>query len=71
VGQLSERIRIYACCTRCERMAPLTTRDLVIRFGADFTVAAVRERVRCRQCGTRTGEIRLLYQLPPGPLIRR
>jgi hypothetical protein len=52
-------------------MVRLDTDALIARFGVDFPIAAVRHRLRCRICQARTQELRLLYQLAPGPLIRR
>jgi hypothetical protein len=71
LGELSERLTIYACCLGCDRMVPLDTEALIARLGEDFPIVGVRTRVRCRVCLARTHEIRLLYRLPPGPLIRR
>jgi hypothetical protein len=71
LGQLSTRIVIYACCTGCDRMVPLDTEALITRLGAEFPVTGIRGRLRCRVCLARSHEVRLLYRLPPGPLIRR
>jgi hypothetical protein len=71
LGQLSTSIVVYACCIGCDRMVPLDTAALMARLGPDFPVTAIRGRLRCRVCLARSHEVRLLYRLPPGPLIRR
>jgi hypothetical protein len=65
---LIENFRVYAVCVPCGRMHALDLETLVARHGADATVANVRDRVRCRACGRRSHDIRIVYV---GPKDRR
>jgi hypothetical protein len=63
---LADRFEIYALCPPCGRMEALPCAALINRFGADVTITDLRPRLRCRQCGTRSGEIRVVYVGPEG-----
>jgi len=66
LGDIQQHFRLYGLCVPCGRMAPLPLEDLLRRCGPQITVGRIRERVRCRCCGRRTREVRLVYVGPDG-----
>lgn len=66
--ELLESFRVYALCVPCGRMEAVDLRQAVQRLGAEATVAELRARVRCRGCGSRTRDVRVVYV---GPEHRR
>jgi len=66
LGDIQQHFRLYGLCVPCGRMAPLPLDELARRFGPQTDVAWIRERLRCRVCGRRTREIRLVYVGPDG-----
>jgi hypothetical protein len=60
LGHLLLTYRLFAGCPSCRRAAELDLPMLVKRFGADAPIEAVRERVRCRACGKRTNDVRVV-----------
>jgi hypothetical protein len=42
-------------------MEQLDLKALMVRLGADATVSDVRSRLRCRGCGQRRPDIRVVY----------
>lgn len=63
---LVRRFELYGVCTRCGRMGLLDIASLIADGGASLEVEAVRRRVRCRRCGQRTHDIRIVYAGPCG-----
>ncbi len=63
---LANHFELYAVCIRCKRMVRLDTRRLIQTVGEHCSIDEVRERVRCRTCGRRTRDIRLIYAGPCG-----
>ena len=61
LGDLKYSQRIYAHCEGCKRSVPLDVRLLVERYGARLTIAQLRRRVKCGDCGKRTGDIRIMF----------
>lgn len=61
LGDLLERFQLYAVCTDCERMEQVRVQALIERFGAALPIDTVRQRLRCRGCRQRTGDIRIVY----------
>ncbi len=59
--ELIEAFELFAVCTDCRRMQKLDLARLIEQFGSDFTVDAVRGRVRCTGCRCRTQQIRIIY----------
>lgn len=47
-------------------MEPVPLRDLITRYGPGITVADLRRRLRCRCCGRRSHELRVIYVGPEG-----
>lgn len=66
LADLAGHFELYAVCIRCKRMVRLDTHQLIQRVGGTCTIEAVRDRVRCRACGRRTQDIRLIYAGPCG-----
>ena len=58
---LRERFQLYAVCTDCDRMEHVSIPALIEHTGASQTIDDVRQRLRCRHCGQRTGDIRIVY----------
>ncbi|HEX7035566.1 MAG TPA: hypothetical protein VF210_07315 [Pseudomonadales bacterium] len=61
---LCERFRVYAVCVPCGRMEAVDLESSIARLGEAATVADLRERVRCRGCGRRTHDLRVVYVGP-------
>lgn len=61
---LADKFRVYALCVPCGRMEALDLAALAAAGGGSMTVAELRGRVRCRACGTRTRDIRIVYVGP-------
>jgi hypothetical protein len=61
---LVENFRVYAVCAPCGRMHALDLDALVSNLGRAVTVADVRARVRCRACGRRSHDVRIVYVGP-------
>jgi len=66
--ELLESFRVYALCVPCGRMEAVDLHQALQRLGAEATVGELRERVRCRGCGARTRDVRVIYV---GPEHRR
>lgn len=47
-------------------MEALVVAHLLERFGADVTLTDIRPRLRCRVCGQRSHELRVVYVGPEG-----
>ena len=56
--------RVYALCVPCGRMETVDLHQAISRLGADSTVSELRTRVRCRKCGRRTEDVRVVYVGP-------
>jgi hypothetical protein len=61
LADLVERFQLYAVCSDCERMERLSLEPLMERLGGALEISEVRKRLRCRGCGVRTGDIRIVY----------
>jgi hypothetical protein len=61
LGDIQDRFRLYAVCSDCNRMELVEMALLVAQLGVATTVDTVRRRLRCRGCGVRTGDIRIVY----------
>jgi hypothetical protein len=66
LADLASHFELYGVCIACKRMARIDLHPLIQALGGGSTVAAVRERVRCRVCGARTRDIRIVYAGPCG-----
>lgn len=58
--------RVYALCVPCGRMEPVDLGAALAHLGDRATVADLRARVRCRTCGRRTEDVRIVYLGPEG-----
>ena len=61
LNDLLECFQLYAVCVDCERMERMDLQGLIDRYGEDLTIDSFRRRSRCRCCGRRTGDIRIVY----------
>lgn len=61
LGEMLKSFRLYAVCSACDRMVQLDVASLAALVGRDVTVQEVRRRVRCKQCGRRTRDIRIVF----------
>ena len=61
LADLATHFELFAVCGHCRRMVRFDVRQLVDVLGGDCTTDAVRARVRCRRCGRRTHDIRIVY----------
>jgi hypothetical protein len=66
LSELAAHFELYAVCIHCQRMIRIDLHQLMQRLSGTSTVADVRERVRCRACGKRTRDIRIVYAGPCG-----
>ena len=66
LAELADAFRLYAVCVDCTRMERLDFDDLTSQLGGDYPVTTLRERLRCNQCGARTGDLRIVYVGPGG-----
>jgi hypothetical protein len=64
LADLQRSFRVYAVCAPCGRMEPLPVRELLDRFGAAVTLTEIRLRLRCKVCGKRSGDLRIVYVGP-------
>jgi hypothetical protein len=58
---LLESFRVYALCVPCGRMEAVDMATVIAHLGEESTVADIRARVRCRNCGQRTQDVRVVY----------
>jgi len=65
---IAESFLLYAVCADCERMESVPIPELIEQLGGATEVTSIRRRLRCRECGARTGDIRIVYV---GPHDRR
>jgi hypothetical protein len=66
LNDLRQSFRVYALCSPCGRMESVDLDAVLARLGASTTVADLRTRVRCRHCGQRSRDIRIVYVGPEG-----
>lgn len=59
--ELTACFRLYGVCIPCGRMEPLDLEGLIATLGGEATVTDVRHRLRCRQCGVRRPDLRVVY----------
>src|SRR5688572_31482432 len=57
LGELGNSHVIYADCRLCSRSVKLSTAQLSRKYGAEFTIAELRHRLTCRNCGARPRDI--------------
>ncbi len=62
--ELARNFRLYAVCIPCGRMELLAIENLISRLGGTSTVSDVRARLRCRECGERRADVRVIYVGP-------
>ena len=61
IGDLLERFQLYVVWADCERMEQVRYPALIERLGEAMPIEEVRQRLRCRGCRQRTGDIRIVY----------
>jgi hypothetical protein len=66
LSELAGSFEVYALCPPCGRMEALPLTALLDRFGRDVTLSDIRPRLRCRACGERSNELRVVYVGPEG-----
>ena len=52
---------LRAFCQACDRSIALDQTALIARFGPEVLLDTIRHRLRCRQCGRRTGRLSVGY----------
>ena len=57
-------LTITAFCLACDRSHVLDQDALAVRFGWDMRVQDIRRRVRCNQCGQRSGRLLVGHHTP-------
>jgi ribosomal protein L37E len=63
---LIKHFELYGVCINCRRMEQLDIASMVAAGGSQLDVKTIRTRVRCRRCGLRTCDIRIVYSGPCG-----
>jgi hypothetical protein len=66
LSELASHFELFAVCIDCRRMVRVDLNELLQRLPGGMTIEAVRRRLRCRACGRRTGDIRIVYAGPCG-----
>jgi len=61
LSDIADSFLLYAVCADCDRMESVPIPGLIERLGGNTEVTSIRRRVRCRECGSRTGDIRIVY----------
>jgi uncharacterized Zn finger protein len=70
LSDLYGSFEVYALCPPCGRMEALPLAALLERFGREVTLADIRPRLRCRECGHFSQELRIVYVGPEGrPIV--
>jgi hypothetical protein len=64
LGELASHFELYAVCGHCRRMVRLDLHRLIDEVGAICPTDRLRRQLRCRACGRRSGEIRIVYAGP-------
>ena len=66
LSELHGSFEVYALCPPCGRMEALPLAALIEQCGPAVTLTDIRPRLRCRECGTRSQELRVVYVGPEG-----
>ena len=61
LGEIPYSFKLYGVCPNCRRMELIGVPGLIAKFGPDYPIARIRDRVRCKQCGRHTRDLRLVY----------
>jgi hypothetical protein len=64
IQDITSSFHLYAVCFSCVRMEQLPIERLKKDLGADTRLDEIRRRIRCRRCGVRTSDIRIVYVGP-------
>ncbi|SCB56938.1 hypothetical protein GA0061105_101780 [Rhizobium aethiopicum] len=64
LATLAEWFVIYARCHACRHQTFIDRRDIARRCGHDLSLANLARRLRCHECGNRSGNLLLLQMLP-------
>ncbi|TLX00154.1 hypothetical protein FFR93_36315 [Rhizobium sp. MHM7A] len=64
LSTLPEWFVIYARCRACGRQMFIDRRDIARRCGQNLSLASLGRRLRCHECGNRSGNLLLLQMLP-------
>jgi hypothetical protein len=61
LSDLVDSFHLYAVCEPCQRQTKLNIDQLIKRLGGATQVHHMRSRLKCRSCGTRTEDVRIVY----------
>ena len=64
LADLGDRHVIYSDCGPCNRSIRLSTKRLAALYGAELTIAELKHRLTCRNCGARPRQIRIVFVAP-------
>lgn len=64
IKDLTTSFHLYAVCVTCARMEQLPIERLTNDLGSETSLADIRRRVRCKCCGVRSADIRIVYVGP-------
>ncbi len=66
LGELLESFALYAVCDTCRRTAPVDLTLLIDKYGPEYLIDDVRQRLFCNTCKVRTQALRIVYIGPQG-----
>ena len=58
---LVDKFHLYAICEDCQREQQLDICALMQKLGGDTRVHRLRSHLRCRSCGKRSEDMRIVY----------
>lgn len=61
LSDLIDSFQLYAVCETCQRQTKLDIEKLISTLGPDTQVHKIRSKLKCRACGTRTEDLRIVY----------
>lgn len=61
LSDLVDSFHLYAVCEACQRQTKLNIEKLISTLGPGTQVHKIRSKLRCRNCGTRTEDLRIVY----------
>lgn len=64
IQDITASFHLYAVCVACVRMERLPIEQLMEDLGPHTPLEEVRRRLRCRHCGVRSADMRIVYVGP-------
>jgi hypothetical protein len=61
LNDLIHSFHLYAVCEACQRQTKLDIEKLISQLGPSTQVHKIRSKIKCRSCGSRTEDLRIVY----------